>query len=122
MEGCEKDNQTILSHMALSKSISDFSSELKNVSGKISKIENILNDHGETITKMLQQTTATNGNVRTLQLWKEGLKGITIGAGACISVIILLVSFIFLSQTASLKESIGEVRDALNMHANAQMK
>jgi hypothetical protein len=105
-----------LSHKAISDTISNFGNDIRETNSKIENIEEVLTDHGKTIEKMLEQTTKTNGNVRSLQLWQAGIKGTVYGAGVCVSIIIALITGIFWIQVGSLEGMVNGVEKLLNQH------
>lgn len=105
------------SHQAIANSISGFGSELKNTNVKINNIEEVLDEHGKVIEKMLIQTTKTNGNVTQLQLWQAGIRGTVYGVGACMSIIVALASVVFWIQVGSLNTAIGNVKELVGVNS-----
>ena len=72
-----------------------FQSEtIKTVENHLSELKG---DIKEQLNRIETQTTQTNGSVKTLQIWKAGMKGWMNGFGVSLLVILGLVSYIFLS-------------------------
>ena len=69
----------------------------------------------ETTTSTLNQALKTNGRVsghdmefKAQESWNSRVLGITIGAGACITVVIGLISYIFMTNNAQIINSLDK--------------
>ena len=75
-------------------------------------------DIKESLARIEAQTTKTNGRVSALEAWKSASVGYTAGAGACIVIIIGLVTYIFKSEINTINAKETDTQTIIVQHLN----